>query len=86
MVCDKGGTQTRTLKEVHHFIRYQLEYLAQKNKTNTYFINILEGDESHRNVGKFNNIIKREKYDNIEKYIFCGDMNEFYKWYKLNFN
>lgn len=26
-VCDNGGAQTRTLREVYHFIKYQLYYL-----------------------------------------------------------
>ena len=28
-VCDSGGTQTRTLREVYHFIKNQMEYLIK---------------------------------------------------------
>lgn len=31
-VCDKGGAQTRTLREVYHFIKYQLDYLVKDKK------------------------------------------------------
>lgn len=27
-VCDVGGAQTRTLREVYHFIKHQMEYLV----------------------------------------------------------
>lgn len=36
-VCDDGRAQTRTLKDVYHFIKYQIKYL--------YFINILDGNK-----------------------------------------
>ena len=28
-VCDSGGAQTRTLREVYHFIKYQMKYLLK---------------------------------------------------------
>jgi len=37
-VCDSGGSQTRTVREVYHFIKHQLEYLVLFNKKNIYFI------------------------------------------------
>lgn len=33
-VCDRGGAQTRTLREVYHFIKAQLEYLLKHYQTN----------------------------------------------------
>ena len=33
-VCDRGGAQTRTLREVYHFIKAQLEYLLKYYDTN----------------------------------------------------
>lgn len=53
-ICDAGGAQTRTLREVYHFIKYQLEYLciSTHNKKNIYFINILDGDTSYLNINK----------------------------------
>ena len=29
MICDRGGSQTRSLREVYHFITTQLNYLKQ---------------------------------------------------------
>ena len=47
-VCDKGGAQTRTLRCVYDFIRYQLEYLLKFRDCKVIFINILDGDSLRR--------------------------------------
>jgi hypothetical protein len=80
-VCDSGGSQTRTLRSVYYFIKYQLKYLLKFNTTNIYFINILDGDTSYNNMGKFNFLINKKKYKSIKKYIFVGCMFEFQKNY-----
>ena len=48
MVCDSGGAQTRTLREVAHFIRNQADYNLENYQMPKYFINILDGDQSSR--------------------------------------
>jgi hypothetical protein len=79
-VCDNGGAQTRTLREVYHFIKYQLEYLIKFNKVNnTYFINILDGDTSYNNINKFKFLINKIKYEHIAKYVFIGSLCDFQK-------
>ena len=78
-VCDNGGAQTRTLREVYHFIKYQMEYLIKFNTNNIYFINILDGDTSYNNMNKFNFLSNKEKYKNINKYIFIGSLYDFQK-------
>lgn len=85
MCCDKGGAQTRTLREVYHYIRCQLEYLLINNTLSVYFINILDGDECYRNKNKFNYLINNEKYSTIKNKIFIGDLNEYSNlWIKNN--
>lgn len=82
-VSDKGGAQTRNLKEVYHFIGYQMEFLLKFNnfnKNNIYFINILDGDTSFHNMNKFKYLINKEKYENISKYIFIGNLHDFQKF------
>ena len=76
-VCHSGGAQTRTLREVYHFIKYQLEYLIKSNKSNIYFINILDGDTSYYNMNKFNYLINKEKYSSVLQYIFVGSLFDF---------
>ena len=77
MVCDDGGSQTRTLREVYHFIQCQLEYILQNNSTNEYFVNILDGGTSHKNIDKFIYLLNKEQYINIKKYLFIGDLHDF---------
>ena len=76
-VCDSGGAQTRTLREVYHFIKYQMEYLIKFNTSNIYFINVLDGDTSYNNMDKFKFLISKEKYKQVIKYVFVGSLCNF---------
>lgn len=78
-VCDYGGAQTRTLREVYNFIKYQLEYLIKFNMNNTYFINILDSNTCYNNMDKFEFIINKEKYKQVIKYVFIGSIYDFQK-------
>jgi hypothetical protein len=84
-VCDKGGAQTRTLREVYHFIKCQMEYLIKlnTNANNTYFINILDGDECYHNMDKFLYLLNKEIYTQIKKYIFIGSLYDYQKKMKV---
>jgi hypothetical protein len=76
-VCEAGGAQTRTLREVYHFINYQLEHLRKHKSNNLYFINILDGYASYKNMSKFSFLINKKKYKNVRKYIFVGSLYDF---------
>lgn len=76
-ICDSGGSQTRSLREVYHFIKYQLEYLLIFKINNVYFINILDGNTCFNNNDKYKYLVNKQKYENIKKYIFIGDTYEF---------
>lgn len=78
-VCDSGGFQTRTLRELYHFIKCQLEYLNKHNSYTRYFINILDGDTSYNNMNKFIFLINKEKYKKIKNNIFVGSLFDFQK-------
>ncbi|ARF10357.1 hypothetical protein Hokovirus_1_236 [Hokovirus HKV1] len=78
-VCDKGGSQTRTLREVYYFIKYQHEFLLKSENLNIYFINILDGDESYNNMNKFNYLSNKLKYANVKQNIFIGSLYMFQK-------
>lgn len=75
-VCDKGGSQNRTISLVYELIKCQFEYI--KNNTNTIFINILDGDTLYQSRKYFNYL--QDKYDK-KKNIFIGDSKEFSKWW-----
>ncbi len=76
-VCDNGGAQTRTLREVYHFIKYQLEFLLKNKLNNIYFINILDGDTSYNSMNKYLYLTNKEKYKNVIKYVFIGSLYDF---------
>ena len=100
-ICDKGGSQTRTLKNVYNFIKYQFEILKNnsklysknnsklysknnsklysKNNSKLFFINILDGDESFRNIDKFMYI--QNKYARYKYKCFIGDMCDLNYWF-----
>ncbi len=67
MVCGTGGAQTRTLREVYHFILTQLKYLEKEPNSNIYFVNILDGEESCRRIKLFP----------THKQIFVGSLSEY---------
>jgi len=77
MVCDKGGAQTRTLREVYDFITAQLNWLLENKEKAIEFINILDGDETWRTRDKFDFLKKKEKYKSIKDKVFIGDLYEF---------
>lgn len=80
-VCDQGGAQTRTLREVYHFIATQLQHVKKNPDKNIYFINILDGNESFRNMSKFKYLLKSFIYDKVDK-VFVGDMKQFEEFWK----
>lgn len=78
-VCDKGGAQTRTLKDVYHFIEKQFLYLNKHNTNNVYFFNILDGDSSHNCMDNFKYLSDKTEYANFKKYIYIGSSYNFEK-------
>ena len=77
MVCGSGGQQTRSLREVYHFIKAQKEY-NRINYPKIYFINILDGSESYKNMKHFS------RFDN-DNFIFIGDSKTYKIWYNDTF-
>ena len=82
MVCDRGGAQTRTLREVGTFIEFQLEHLVKFPCEDKYFVNILDGNTSREFQTLFEFILTLEKYENIKNKVFIGDMHDFQTWFK----
>lgn len=78
-VCDNGGAQNRTLREVYHFIKYQIKILKKNN--NYIFINILDGDTSYKNFNKFEYLLEKNKNKNK---LFIGSLYLFQKYFYEN--
>jgi hypothetical protein len=93
IICDKGGSQTRTLREVYHFIKSQLDYSllnldkSNNDKNSIYFINILEGDTCYNSMKYYNYLLSNQKYSKIKNKVFVGDFVKFIDYYNsLEFN
>lgn len=81
MTIELGGAQTRTMREVYHFIKGQIEILKKKEKC--VFINILDGDQSYKHKDKFEYLIKKSKLTiDQQKRIYIGDSKTFVDKYK----
>lgn len=81
-ICNQGGAQTRSLREVYHFIATQLRYLAINiNDENVYFVNILDGDMSFKNMSKFTYLLNC--YPIVKERVFVGDMIQFKTFWHL---
>jgi hypothetical protein len=82
-VCDAGGSQTRTIREVYHFIKRMLHHLIIFKKTDLYFMNILDGDTCYKSMDKFNYLLNKKKYKDVKKYVYIGDLHNFYGYSKI---
>ena len=81
MICDAGGAQTRSLREVAHFVKAQLDYKLTHLSKLTYFVNILDGDECNKLYSKYEYILKKEKYKHVRHFVYVGDLYGFVYWF-----
>lgn len=89
MICDAGGSQTRSMREVYHFLLCQHMYLLNNPDNNVYFVNIIDGDQGYKYTYKnfdeeksslFDIQLEKKFVDVIDK-IYIGDMKNFWYWY-----
>jgi hypothetical protein len=85
MVCDAGGAQTRSLREVHSFIEAQLQLSLLQTHEKMYFINILDGDQSHVRKEQFNHLLNLPEYAAVKEKVFVDDLVAFQVWYASKF-
>jgi len=85
-ICNTGGSQTRSLREVYHFIETQAEHLLLFDKKNTYFINILDGNICFHHMDKFHYLLSKPQYAGIIQQIYTGDMKGFQEWWLSKYN
>ncbi len=83
MVCGSGGAQTRTLREVYWFIYAQIKNLEKDSKV--VYANILDGNESYLQMGKYGELLKCKLKEKHKNRIFVGDMAAFYLWFNKLF-
>ena len=80
-IVGKGGSQTRSLREVYWFIEGQLKTLITNPEfQDIYFANILDGDEASKHIDKFQYLMSLPEYQTIRRKIFVGDLKEYLEW------
>lgn len=79
-IVGRGGSQTRSLREVYWFIEGQINYIKKNINNNIYFANILDGDEPYRCMDKFNYLISLEEQEEIKNKIYIGDLKKYFIW------
>jgi hypothetical protein len=77
-IVGKGGSQTRSLREVHRFVEGQLNVL--KTTPTVRFANILDGDESDAQMDKFMNLLDRAEYSDVKAKVYVGDLQGYFGW------
>jgi len=85
MICDKGGAQTRSLREVYHFIEAQMAFVCLHPNRPIYFINILDGDTSFFQKDKFNYLMNLPENAPAKNKIIVEDMHGFRDWFVSKF-
>ena len=85
IICDAGGAQTRSLREVYHFITTQLDHLVLFPSSSVHFVNILDGNTCANTMGKFNYLLSKPQYGFAKNRVFVGDMREFQNLWFANY-
>lgn len=78
MIVGTGGAQTRSMREVYHFVKCQEAHLKSTSHRNTKFLNILDGDS----VGAKMEVMRKARTDAYSDRIFIGDTYLFKKTWK----
>lgn len=81
MVCGAGGAQTRSLREVFHFIQAQKQYISRHQDERIKFVNILDGDESFKYIYGTKASLSYGITEEYKKNVFIGDLYHFMEWY-----
>ena len=84
-IVGKGGSQTRSLREVYWFVEGQLNVIKTSGEPNVFFANILDGDESHAVLPKFVYLLSLPEFTNEKNNIYVGDLTGYFSWFKRTF-
>ena len=79
-IVGRGGSQTRSLREVYWHIEGQLRYLLASQQESIYFANILDGDEAHANMNKFQYLLGLPEFQGVRQKMYVGDLRGYFTW------
>jgi hypothetical protein len=77
-IVGKGGGQTRSLREVYWFVEGQFHVL--KTNPTVCFANILDGDESHAVLPKFEYLASLPEFAALKPRLYVGDLKGYFEW------
>jgi hypothetical protein len=80
-VVGKGGSQTRTLREVYAFVEGQLKFLLHEPIKKVLFANIMDGDEAAAVMPKFAYLLNLPEYANAKSRVYVGDLKGYFAWF-----
>lgn len=81
-IVGKGGSQTRSLREVYWFIQGQINTLSSGMYENVYYANILDGDEAHNSLPKFKYLLSLSVEIKKSNRIYIGDTKGYFDWFR----
>lgn len=80
-ISGSGGAQTRSLREVYHHVKGQLEVLlTDGGGGDLLFVNVLDGDECSKVMPKFRYLLGKERYAAIQNKVYVGDLKGVFAW------
>jgi len=79
-IVGKGGSQTRSLREVYAFVKGQLHVL--ESEQSVYFANILDGDEAHHSMSKFTYLLSLPEFEAVKNKVYVGDLKGYFAWFR----
>jgi hypothetical protein len=81
-VVGKGGSQTRSLREVYWFVEGQLRLLSSaEHSEDVFFANILDGDEATAVMPKFTYLVSLPEYAGVRNKVYVGDLRGYLEWF-----
>lgn len=82
-IADAGGAQTRSLREVYHYVEAQLEVLLVGAESHVLFANILDGDAAAKAMRHFEYLLALPVYASARPRVYVGDLRGYFDWLKV---
>ena len=84
-VVGGGGSQSRALRDqCYPFVKAQLEFLLKLRKIDCFFANIFDGDYASSMMKMFHYLLRLPEYSTVKKYVYVGDLKNYFAWLKEN--
>lgn len=79
-ISGSGGSQLRSIREVFHFIKGQLDVLLKNTNESLFFANILDGDEADARMENMKHLLSLPEYADVSSKVYIGDLKHYFDW------